>query len=112
MTTTRTARRTWIAVLAFTMLRVLVVEAPANAAPGDSVRDWNLNATNALFNAPGGSPPGAGMALPGQLHLAMVQGAVYDAVNAIDGRYQPYLEGLPEASSTDDVDAAVATAAH
>src|SRR5215510_5570018 len=112
MTTTRTNRRTWIAVLAFTMLSVLVVEAPASASPGDSVREWNLNASNALFNLPAGSPPGAGMALPGMLHLAMVQGAVYDAVNAIDGGYQPYLEGLPEASPTDSVDAAVATAAH
>ena len=52
------------------------------------------------------------MALPGFLHLAMVQGAVYDAANAIDGGYQPYLEDLPDASPTDSVDAAVATAAH
>src|SRR5262245_27343955 len=112
MTTTRTNRRTWIAVLAFTMMSVLVVGAPASASPGDSVREWNLNASNALFNLPAGSPPGAGMALPGLLHLAMVQGAVYDAVNAIDGGYQPYLDGLPEAASTDNIDAAVATAAH
>ena len=112
MTTTRTTTRTWIAVLAFMMLSVLVVKTPANATPGDSVRDWNLNANNALFNPATGSPPGAGMALPGLLHLAMVQGAVYDAVNAIDGGYQPYLDGLPAASPTDSVDAAVTTAAH
>jgi hypothetical protein len=41
----------------------------------------------------------------------MVQGAVYDAVNAIDGRYQPYLV-KPAASRTDSMDAAVATAAY
>ena len=112
MTIIRSTPRTWIAVLAFVLLSVVVVEAPAGATPGDSVRDWNLNASNALFNLPAGSPPGAGMALPGFLHLAMVQGAVYDAANAIEGGYQPYLEGLPDASPTDSVDAAVATAAH
>jgi hypothetical protein len=112
MTTVRTTHRTWTAVIAFAILSVVVVETPANATPGSSVRDWNLNASNALFNPPAGSPPGAGMALPGFLHLAMVQGAVYDAVNAIDGGYEPYLEGLPDASPTDSVDAAVATAAH
>ena len=111
MTTVRTTQRTWTAVIAFAILSVVVVETPANATPGSSVRDWNLNASNALFNPPAGSPPGAGMALPGFLHLAM-QGAVYDAVNAIDGGYEPYLEGLPDASPTDSVDAAVATAAH
>jgi hypothetical protein len=112
MTTIRTTARTCIAVLAFVLMTVLVVETPATALSGDSVRDWNEHASNALFNAVGGSPPGAGMALPGFLHLAMVQGAVYDAVNAIDGGYEPYLEGLPDAAPTDDVDAAVATAAH
>ena len=30
--------------------------------------------------------------------IAMVQGAVYDAVNAIDGGYQPYLVGTPAAT--------------
>ena len=103
MTTVRNTPRTGIAVLAFAILSVAVVQAPANATPDSSVRDWNLNASNALFNPPAGSPPGAGMALPGFLHLAMVQGAVYDAVNAIDGGYQPYLEGLPDASPTDSV---------
>jgi hypothetical protein len=112
MTTSRSIRRI-TPVIAFALLSALaVVQTPASASPGDSVRDWNLNASNALFNLPAGSPPGAGMALPGLLHLAMVQGAVYDAVNAIDGGYQPYLEDLPAASPTDSVDAAVATAAH
>ncbi|HEX5729781.1 vanadium-dependent haloperoxidase, partial [Microbacterium sp.] len=47
-----------------------------------------------------------------QLHLAMVQGAVYDAVNAIVGGYQPYLPDLPAAPPSASQDAAVATAAH
>ena len=112
MTNTRTSYRMRIAMLAFALLSVVIVEAPAGATPRDNVSDWNLNASNALFNPTTAPLPGAGMALPGFLHLAMVQGAVYDAVNAIDGGYQPYLEGLPEASPTDSVDAAVATAAH
>ena len=44
--------------------------------------------------------------------MAMVQGAVYDAVNSIDGGHQPYLPGLPPASPTASLDAAAATAAH
>ena len=43
--------------------------------------------------------PGAGQTAPvSSLHMAMVQGAVYDAVNSIDGGHQPYLAGLPPAS--------------
>jgi hypothetical protein len=45
------------------------------------------------------------------IHIAFAQAAVYDAVVAIEGGYQPYqvrLARLPEAS----VDAAIATAAH
>ena len=42
----------------------------------------------------------------------MVQGAVYDAVNAIVGGYQPYLPDLPTASPSASQEAAVATAAH
>ena len=41
----------------------------------------------------------------------MVHGAVYDAVNAIDGGHEPYLSGLPSAPGA-SMAAAVATAAH
>jgi hypothetical protein len=47
-------------------------------------------------------------AVPG---MAMVHGAIYDAVNAIDGGHQPYL-AQPPASPTASVDAAVAAAAY
>jgi len=48
------------------------------------------------------------------LSLAMVQGAVYDAVNAIDGGYEPYLAEAAAAAAAagDSVDAASATAAY
>ena len=50
-------------------------------------------------NAPTAPIPGAGQAPQvSALHLAMMHGAVYDAVNSIDGRHQPYLAGLPAAS--------------
>jgi hypothetical protein len=65
----------------------LVVAAPARA---DTATDWNQHATDALIVAAGQSPT---VSLP---HLAMVHGAVYDAVNAIDRRYEPYL-GAPKA---------------
>ena len=42
----------------------------------------------------------------------MIQGAVYDAVVAIDGGYEPYLGGLGAVSPDASLDAAVATAAH
>src|SRR6266545_4016038 len=57
---------------------------------GNTVTDWNAHA------AP--------------LSLAMVQGAVYDAVNAIDGGHQPYLVA-PAADPSDSKEAAAATAA-
>ena len=41
----------------------------------------------------------------------MVHGAIYDAVNAIDGGYESYLDGLPAAPAGASKAAAVATAA-
>jgi hypothetical protein len=70
--------------------------------------DWNAIASTAIMAAP---PQGAGQpphAAP--LSLAMVQGAVYDAVNAIDGGRQPYLVA-PPANPGASKDAAAATAA-
>ena len=99
------------------VLVALAVTVPAQASSTDTILDWNLNAANALSNLPAATPPGVGMTPPVTVvHLAMVQGAVYDAVNAIDlanGRgHQPYISGLPAASASDSVDAAAATAAH
>ena len=69
---------------------------------------WNAIASTAILAA---APTGAGQApQAGVLSLAMVQGAVYDAVNAIDGGYQPYLVA-PAADPGDSKEAAAATAA-
>ena len=88
--------------------------APAEAAPTDeAVLDWNAYASEALLNAPTAGTPGVGeppyVAVIG---FAMTQGAVYDAVNMIDGGYEPYLDDLPPAPANASKPAAVATAAH
>jgi hypothetical protein len=81
--------------------------------PGDVVLAWNEYANEAIFNGPTATVPGAGHTPPvGGIHLAMVQIAVYDAVNAIVGGHEPYLAGLPDAPGWASIDAAVATAAH
>src|SRR5262249_12564214 len=90
---------------------------PARADSTDTVLEWNLNAANALSNASSATPPGVGTTPPvTAVHLAMVQGAVYDAVNAVDlangDGHEPYLAGLPAAGASDSVDAAAATAAY
>lgn len=75
---------------------------PANTG---AVRVWNANALAALGAA--GQPPNVAV-----LHMAMVQGAVFDAVNSIDGGHEAFLDGIPAASPTASLDAAVATAAY
>jgi PAP2 superfamily len=81
---------------------LLALAAPARA---DTVTDWNVNATNALLVAAGQPPQ---VSVP---HLAMVHGAVYDAVNAIDGGHRGYLISSRLATRSDSKDAAAATAA-
>src|SRR5215203_4514857 len=81
---------------------LLAIAAPARA---DTVTEWNLNATNALIVS-AGQPPQASVP-----HLAMVHGAVYDAVNAIDAGREGYLLTPGTARSSASREAAAATAA-
>jgi hypothetical protein len=110
----RNARyRALLIVLAVSALAIPATAGAQSATSADTVREWNLHASNALINAPNAPIPGAGQTPHvSQLHLGMVQGAVYDAVNSIDGGHQPYLAGLPPASPSASQEAAVATAAH
>ena len=82
--------------------------APADeeVPPGDVVVEWNAHAQAAIITTAGQGPTVA------YLHFAMVQGAVYDAVNAIEGGYQPYLGAPASADPGDSSPAAAATAAH
>ena len=94
----RTTRR--LAVLA--AFAVLALPATARA---DAVTDWNVIASTAIVTNAGQAPH------PASLSFAMVQGAVYDAVNAIAGGYRPYLT-KPAANPWDSKEAAAATAAY
>ena len=114
-------RARWLAALLSLALAASLTLVPvalvAADEPSDTVLAWNLIAVNALSNptVPGtpGAQPGAGQGPPpSALHLAMVQGAVYDAVNAIDGGHAAYLDGLPAAAPGASIAAAAATAAH
>jgi hypothetical protein len=89
--------------------RAPAAKAAAGTTSGDAVLTWNTIAVNMLIAFPGnagGTPFGA------QLHLAMVQGAVYDAVNATEPKhYRPYLLDR-RFSARASKDAAVAAAAY
>jgi hypothetical protein len=99
---TRTTRRALLACAVLT-----VVLAAPGLARADVIRDWNLIAqqqTIPLRPTAHGESRG----------MAMVEGAVYDAVNAIDGGHEPYLVD-PHAIGAQpwfSQDAAAATAAH
>ena len=83
---------------------------PASGGPtGNAVTAWNQIAVDTLVGLPapaGGAPPAAAV------HVAMVQAAVYDAVNAIEPKHhRPYLLKR-RFSARASKDAAVATAAY
>ena len=108
--------RRWLAVLSVLALIGVVGLAPAAAVaadePANMVLVWNEHAVNVISQPATATPPGLGQPPPlSTLHTAMVHGAIYDAVNAIDDRHDPYLDGL-SAPSTASQAAAVAQAAH
>jgi hypothetical protein len=85
----------------------------ASAAPpatdGSVVSHWNQVAVTTLMAFP---PPNGGAAPALQINLGIVQGAVYDAVNAIGPKqHHPYLLNR-RAGEMASVDAAAATAAY
>jgi hypothetical protein len=83
---------------------------PARGDPAvNAVTAWNAVAVNTL----GGLPAPAGGAAPAaQINVGMVQGAVYDAVNATEPKHhRPYLLKRRFAATASQ-DAAVATAAY
>ncbi len=92
-------------VLATALAGLAALIAPA-VGSADTVTQWNQNAATALY-VTAAQPPNVSV-----LHMAMVQGAVYDAVNAIDGSREGYLLNSRVATSGDSKDAAAATAAY
>jgi hypothetical protein len=91
--------------IAAAVAALTALAAPA-AGSADTVTHWNQHAANALY-VTAAQPPN--VSVP---HMAMVQGAVYDAVNAIDGGREGYLLTSRVATRTDSKDAAAATAAY
>jgi hypothetical protein len=94
------------ALTAIAAVGILAAALPARAdtaSPPNSVTRWNGYAASATF--------GGGQGSPGVANVAIVQGAVYDAVNAIDRRARPYL-GAPHAKRWYSQDAAVVAAAY
>ena len=94
-----------ILILPLLIAPALIALASPRVARADAVTDWNLIASNAIVATAGQPPPVSA------LSFAMVQGAVYDAVNAIDRGHQPYLSE-PPSNPTDSKEAAAATAAY
>jgi hypothetical protein len=99
-----------VAIVASLVVALGGLSAPVHAQPASNVvTEWNLIAANTLLVFPppaGGAPPAL------QVNLAMVQGAVYDAVNSIEPKHRrPYLlEGRFAATASKE--AAAATAAY
>src|SRR5262245_51233631 len=87
-----------MAILAF------LLAAPASAR-ADAVVDWNAIAAQTISTS---TPPRPVTSV--FLDLAIVQAAVYDAVQAIDKRFKPYHVEIPGASGSPE--AAAAKAAH
>ena len=102
----------------FTLVLFLGLPSLAQAdAHADAVSDWNAIAIFIIANAPCTAAP-CGNPPPAPLHpgassfidSAMVEAAVYDAVESYSERFRPYAIRVPGASGS--IDAAVATAAH
>jgi hypothetical protein len=87
------------------LIAVGLITMASPAVCTDAVTDWNAIASATIVAKAAQPPPVSA------LSFAMVQGAVYDAVNAIDGGHQPYLLVQTTASPTDSKAAAAATAA-
>jgi len=112
----------WLAACSALVLVAMAMLVPAAtvraAALTDPVLVWNANAIAVIHgpNPPPATdpptPPGLGHAPPlSALDLALVHGAIYDAVNAIDKGHKAYNSGLSAPSSASQA-AAVAQAAH
>ena len=83
--------------------------APPAEADATAVTQWNLIAASTLAGLPN---PAGGAAQASQVNMGMVEGAVYDAVNAITPKHhRPYLLNRRFGNTASD-EAAVATAAY
>src|SRR3954451_187292 len=107
-------RSLWLAALGTPALvgglgGICAAAAPPAESDASAVIQWNFIAVNTLTGLP---QPAGGAAPSSQISVGMVQGAVYDAVNAITPKHhRPYLLQR-RFGSTASEEAAVATAAY
>jgi hypothetical protein len=119
MTSMRIRRSAWVvgalaaAALVFVVAAVAGVRAgtanvalAASAATPNEVTKWNAIAQSTVL----AQPPNASAPPAANVFMAMVQGSVYGAVNAIDRGHRPYLV-MQRADPETSKEAAVATAA-
>jgi hypothetical protein len=101
-------RRIGTVVTVTALVGALGLQAPAAVATPvpNQVLAWNQIAYREIFTIKNQPPPVA------VLNLAIVEAAVYDAVNAIEGGYEPYLDAPAGADPSDSVNAAAAAAAY
>jgi hypothetical protein len=95
----------WLVAVTTAPLMTLAALSWSHIASADAVLDWNEIAVNTISTA---SPPRPGPV--GFLDMGVVQAAVYDAVQAIGGKFKPYHVQIPGASGSPE--AAAAKAAH
>jgi hypothetical protein len=96
-----------ICVWAHILLALVAVSPRAvRADAADPVIRWNLITKTAIVDN-AGKPPTSGAVIQAYVH-----GAVYDAVNAIEGQYTPYAWAPAALDPTASTEAAVASAAY
>jgi hypothetical protein len=89
----------------FALAIVVLSTDVAAVAQADVFDEWNVHAEQAIVITGAQNPAVA------SLSFAIFQGAVYDAVNAIDRRFTPFISQF-NAPAGASLDAAIAAAAH
>ena len=90
------------------LIALALVALAGPVAQANEVTNWNQIATNTLVAFPG---PAGGAPTALQVNMGMTQGAVYDAINAIEPRHRPYLL-VTRFNAHASKEAAAATAAY
>ena len=94
-----------------TMIIWLALALCGVAKAQNPVIDWNAIAVTTALNGNQTISPGSNTAGGTSLYLAYIHLGIYDAVNAIDHRFQPYGAEIPAPAGA-SVDAAVISAAY
>ena len=89
------------------ILLAAVLCAPLAAQPPEPVIEWNRTVLQ-LLRTPGAQPA----AVHPTRTLAILHGAIYDAVNSIEKSHAPYRVFLPDVPASASQDAAASSAAH